>query len=115
MTGREKGAPNGDSTASQRLLSSTLVEQLLPKPQEDDGSANAEDKVREVALPQQFYLQQMADERTHIAADDTYDQIHATTLARTTHYAVGDIANEDARKDRPRREICNMSQHLSLP
>lgn len=57
----------------------------------------------------------MADERTDIAADDTYDKVHATTFACTTHNTVGDIANEDARKDRPRREICNMSQHLSLP
>ena len=108
MTGREQGRRTGLHSCPTTVVFDS-VEQLLPKPQEDDGSANAEDKVREVALPQQFYLQQMADERTHIAADDTYDQVHATTLARTTHYAVGDIADEDSRKDRPRREICNMS------
>ena len=55
----------------------------------------------------------MTDESAGITADDAHDEIHATTLALAAHQAVGDISDEDARDDGPRREICYVIQHNS--
>lgn len=88
-----------------------LIKQLLPYPQDGDCADDAEDEVSEIAFAKQLDIQQIADESTSIAAYDSYDKIHTTTLALTAHNAVCYVANEDTCEYRPRRKICNVLKH----
>ena len=82
--------------------------QFLPNPQDGDSTNDAEDEVGEIAFAKQFYVQQMADEGSCIAANDAHDEVHTASFAFTTHDAVGNITNKNACQYRPSREICNM-------
>ena len=62
----------------------------------------------EVTRTQQLHVEQRTDKRSCITADDANDKVHATSLALATHDAVGNIANDDACDDGPRRELCQM-------
>ena len=84
------------------------IKQFLPNPQYCYSTNDAEHEVGEIAFAKQFYVQQMADESTSIAANDTDDKVHAASFPLTTHNAVGDIAYQDACQYRPGREVCNV-------
>ena len=85
-----------------------LIEELLPNPQYRYGANDAEDEVGKITLAKQFYVQQIADDGAGITAHNTYEEVHTTSFAFAAHDAVGNIANENSRKDWPRCEICNV-------
>ena len=82
--------------------------QFLPKPQHRYCTNNAEYEVGEIALTQQFYIQEVADKGSGVTAYDANDKVHTASFALTTHNAVGNVANKNTCQYRPSREICNM-------
>lgn len=86
----------------------SLVEELLPDPEDDDGAEDAEDEVLEVAGAKELDVEQGADEGAYVAAGDADDEVEAAALALAAHDAVGDVADEHAREDGPCGELCNV-------
>ena len=84
------------------------IKQFLPNPQDGDSTNYAEDEVSEIAFAKQFDVQQMADEGSHIAADDAHEEVHAASFTFTAHDAIGNITDENASQYRPSREFCNV-------
>ena len=84
------------------------IKQLLPNPQDGDGTNNAEDEVSEIAFSKQFYIQQVANERSYIAANNAHDKVHTTSFAFTAHDAIGNITNKNARQYWPSRKFYKM-------
>ena len=97
-----------DGWASLTILFTFLVKQFLPDPQYGNSPDYAEHEISEITLPQQFYVQQMTDERADVATDDTDNQVHTAPFALTTHNAVGHVADEKTCKYRPGCKISNM-------
>ena len=89
-------------------MKASLSEQFFPEPQDGDGTDDTENEVREVALAEEFNLQEVADESADIAAYDTDNEVDDTSLALAAHEAVGKVADEDSREDWPSCEICKM-------
>ena len=85
-----------------------LTENLLPDPEHHYGTNHAEHEVGEIALAQQFDVQQVADECACITAHDPHDEVHAAALAFAAHDAVGHIADDDTCQYRPSREFRNL-------
>ena len=84
------------------------IKQFLPYPQDGDGTNYAKNKVGEIAFAKQLNVQQVADECTHIAANDTHDKVHAATFSFADHDTVGNVTNKDTSQYRPSCEICKM-------
>ena len=89
-----------------------LIEQFLPEPQHRHSPDHTEHEVGEISFPEQFDVQQMADECSGIAAYDAHDEVHAASLALAAHDAVGNVTDEDACQYRPGREFCNVFKHI---
>jgi hypothetical protein len=93
------------------ISSACSVEQFLPNPQDRNCTNYAEDEVGKIALAQQFYVQQITDKSAGIAANDTYEQVHAASLTLTAHNTVGNVADEYACEYRPRSKYYDMVKH----
>ena len=96
------------------ISSACSVEQFLPNPQDRNCTNYAENEVGKIALAQQFYVQQITDKCAGIAADDTYEQVHAASLTLTAHNTVGNVADEYACEYRPRSKNNDMTKHNFL-
>ena len=57
-----------------------LIKQLLPNPKHRHSSDHTKHEVREIALAEQLYIQQMGDEGAGITAHYAHDEVHAGIL-----------------------------------
>ena len=85
-----------------------LIKQFLPDPQYGNSPDYAEYEIGKIAFPQQFYVQQMTDERADVATDDTDDKVHAAALTFATHNTIGNVSHQNTCEYRPSCKICDM-------
>ena len=79
----------------------SLSEDFFPYPEDDDWADDTENEVLGIAASCQLDIKQSSDERAHITACNTDDDIHATSFAFATHDAVCNVTNKQTRQDGP--------------